>query len=194
MKQLVTAGFLSGAICVGIIADAGTPVYAADDINISHPHRIGSNPSSNFYLGANLGYSKYKEINDSAAAFGLFGGYHINEVLAIDVGWTDLGEATDSDAKADSSLLQLGMLGKFPVRTDLTLFGRVGLAMWDYDLSQPFSDSDSDTDAYFGFGADYSFSGQSAVRFGLDFYSMKPNFLSDRENISEFSIGILFSP
>lgn len=194
MKQFVTAGILSGAICIGVIADAGTPVMAADDITISRPHRMGTNTSSNFYVGANLGYSKYQEIDDSAAAFGLFGGYHINEILAIDVSWTDLGEASDSSATADTSLIQLGMLGKVPVRTDLTLFGRVGLAMWNYDLSEPFSDSDNDTDAFIGFGADYSINGRSAVRFGLDFYSMKPDFLSERENISEFSIGIMFNP
>lgn len=185
---------MSGAICLGLVIDASTPVLAADDIKISRPHSMKSNMTSNFYLGANLGYSKYKEIDDSAAAYGLFGGYHINEVLAIDVSWTDLGEASDSTAKADTSLFQLGMLGKVPVRTDLTLFGRIGLAMWNYDLSEPFSDSDNDTDAFIGFGADYNISGQSAVRFGLDFYSMKPDFLSERENISEFSIGIMFSP
>jgi len=36
--------------------------------------------------------------------------------------------------------------------------------------------------------------GQHRLTFGLDFYSMKPDFLSERENISEFSIGIMFNP
>lgn len=200
MKKIVTAGFLSGIIGLGIIADASSPVFAADNISIHRPHSMTSNLGSNFYVGANLGYSKYQEIDDSAASYGLFGGYNVNEILAIDIGWTNLGEASDSDARADTSLFQLGMLGKVPVRTDLTLFGKVGLAMWDYDLSQPFSDSDSSTDAYIGFGADYSINGRSAVRFGLDFYSMNLDLsnglssFSDTENVSEFSIGILFKP
>lgn len=197
MKQLFTAGILGGAVCLGIFADT-TTAWAADDITVSRPHRASTNLSSNFYVGANLGYSRYQEIDDSAAAYGLFGGYHINEVLAIDVGWTDLGEASDSGDKAESSLFQLGMLGKVPVRTDLTLYGRIGLAMWDYDFKRdPFSDSDSNTDAFIGFGADYSISGQSAVRFGVDFYSMKLDLAGgapDKENVSEFSIGILFRP
>lgn len=195
MKQLVKMGILGSTICLGLAMLASTPVLAADDITISRPHRLGTNASSNFYVGANLGYSKYKVVDDSTAAYGLFGGYHINEVLAVDVSWTDLGEASDAGEKSDASLLQLGMMGKVPVRTDLTLFGKIGLAMWDYDFSDPISSyNDSNTDAFIGFGADYSISGQSAVRFGLDFYSMKPDFLSERDNISEFSIGILFRP
>jgi hypothetical protein len=189
---------LTTALCSALALSAVVPAYAADDITISRPHRMASSLSSKLYFGASLGYANYKEVDDSSAAYGLFGGYHINEVLAVDVGWSSLGEATENSVSADVSVFHLGLLGKIPMRTDLTLFGKLGLANWDYDLSGTTpSGSDSDVDAFIGLGADYNINGQSAVRFGLDLYSMKPtigNVTLPKERISVFSVGFSFSP
>jgi len=73
-------------------------------------------------------------------------------------------------------VLQVALLGKLHASTDFSLFGKVGLARWAYGLSTPsFSGSDDDVNVYFGVGADYHISGRSAVRFGADFYNMKPS-------------------
>jgi len=186
MKQKILARTLCGALVLGITA----PAFAANDITISMPHRMSSNMSSNMYLGAYLGNAQYKEIDDSSAAFSLFGGYHLNEVLAIDVAYIDFGEAEKSGTKVEATAFSLGILGKGPVRTDLTLFGKVGLASWDIDVS-PGSLSDYGTDVYFGIGADYDISGNSAVRFGLDRYALNGDF---DEDITVFSIGFIFKP
>ena len=166
--------------------------YAANDIIVSRPHSM----SSNVYLGVSLGNAKYDEFDDSSAALGLFGGFHINEVLAVDFGWADLGEASQETAKAEVSVLQVALLGKLPVSTDFSLFGKVGLARWEYDLNTTsLSGSDDDINVYFGIGADYHISGRSAVRFSADFYNMKPtisNMTFTKENISLFSIGYSF--
>jgi len=166
--------------------------YAANDIIVSRPHSM----SSNIYLGVSLGNAKYDEFDDSSAALGLFGGFHINEVLAVDFGWADLGEASQETAKAEVSVLQVALLGKLPVSTDFSLFGKVGLARWEYDLNTTsLSGSDDDINVYFGIGADYHISGRSAVRFSADFYNMKPtisNTTLTKENISLFSIGYIF--
>jgi len=171
------------------------PVHAASDIMVSRPH--SASRASNIYLGANLGNAQYDKANDSSAAFGVFGGIHINEILAVDLGWTDLGEASSGTNKAEVSVLQIALLGKIPVTTGFSVFGKIGLARWTYDFSTPTnSNSDDDIDVYFGVGADYHISGQSAVRFGADFYSMKPtifNVTQQKENISLFSIGYIFN-
>ncbi|WP_455217719.1 outer membrane beta-barrel protein [Kaarinaea lacus] len=218
MKQIFTAGILGGAVCLAIVLDASTPVLAAAHSNVSPSHRMGTNLTSNFYIGANLnptnsgfsgsGYSRLgfssksdtqlQEFDASTTGYGLFGGYYINDVLAIDVSWTDLGEATDPNTTVDTSLLQLGMQGKVPVRSDLMLYGRVGVNMWNYDINAPSYDFENNADAYFGIGADYNIKGRPAFRFGLDFYSLdldlsNGNFL-DKDKISEFSIGIMFNP
>jgi len=189
---------LWGLIALGILGSS--PVMAGDDITLGHPHSIANTFGSKFYLGANLGlgFADYKKLDDSTTSgYSLFGGYHINNSLAIDLGWSNLSESSTSLLKTNTSLLHLGMLGKVPLNTDLTLYGKVGLAMWNYDLNKPFSDNfDNSTDAFFGIGADYGISDQSSVRFGLDFYNTKPNFsLSlDKEKISKFSVDLLFNP
>ncbi|MDT8383315.1 MAG: outer membrane beta-barrel protein [Gammaproteobacteria bacterium] len=187
MKQKVLPTILAGACTLCITAAIATPAFAADDITISKPHRMSSNMTSNLYIGAQLAYASYKEVDDNSAAFGLFGGFHLNEVLAVEAAYNDFGEAEKGGVKAEASAFSLGLLGKLPLKTDLTLFGRVGLAAWDIDGSV----SDSGTDVYFGIGADYDISGTSAVRFGIDTYSLNGD---TDEDITAFAIGFIFKP
>lgn len=188
-----------GALALGALSLFGSvSAHAASDIIVTRSQNMSSGMSSNIYIGANLGNAVYDKADDSSAAFGVFGGLHLNEVLAIDVAWVNLGEASEGTYKTEVSVLQAALLGKLPVSTDFSLFGKVGLARWKYDLSSTsLSGSDDDIAVYFGFGADYHISGRSAVRFGADFYNMKPtisNFTRTKENISLFSIGYIFQP
>lgn len=192
MKTPTLAVSLCGVLAFG----ANAPAYAADDIMISRPH---SN-SANLYVGGSIGNAQYSEIDDNSASLSLFGGYHINEVLAVEGGWSSLGEAESKGSKADVSALSLGVMGKVALKTDLTLFGKAGLARWDFDFSSTspaLSDSDSDIDPYFGLGLDYSITGNTSVRFDWNRYSMEPTIdgtTLDTENINNFSVGIIFRP
>lgn len=190
MKQKMLPTILVGACALCLTTAIATPAFAAGDITISKPHRMSSNMSSNLYAGAQLAYASYKEVDDNSAAFGLFGGFHLNEVLAVEAAYNDFGEAEKGGVKAEASAFSLGLLGKLPLKTDLTLFGRVGLAAWDIDISSG-SVSDSGTDVYFGIGADYDISGTAAVRFGIDTYSLNGDI---DEDITAFAIGFIFKP
>ncbi len=187
-----------GVLTLGVLSLFGSvSAYAAGDIIVSRPHSMSTNMSSSLYLGASLGNAMYDKANDSSAAFSVFGGFHINQVLAVDFGWANLGEASlETTGKAKVNVLQVALLGKLPVSTDFSLFGKVGLARWTYDLNNTNpTGSDDDIDVYFGIGADYHISGRSAVRFAADFYNMKPtisNVTLTKENISLFSIGYIF--
>ncbi len=190
---------LYGVLTLGVLSlFSSISAYAANDIIVSRPHSMSSNMSSNMYIGASLGNAMYNEANDSSAALGIFGGFHINEALAVDFGWANLGEASEGSYKAKVNVLQVALLGKLHASTAFSLFGKVGLARWAYGLSTPsLSGSDDDINVYFGIGADYHISGRSAVRFGADFYNMKPsipipNVTPAEENISLFSIGYIF--
>ena len=188
MKQKTLAKTLGGVAALCITSAIATPTFAAGDITISTPHRMSSGMSSNLYFGVQLANASYKEIDDSSAAFGLFGGFHLNEVLSIEAAYNDFGKAEKGGAKEEASALSLGMVGKLPIKTDFTLFGKVGLAAWDIDAS-PGSLSDSGTDVYFGIGADYDISGTAAVRFGIDQYTMGGDF---DEDITSFAIGFIY--
>lgn len=184
MKRATLAASLCGACTLGA---ASAPTLAADDILISRPH---SSMASNLYLGASFGNARYDKADDSSAAFALFGGYQLNEVLSLDLGYTDLGKAEKGGNKSEASAFSLGVLGRLPVKTDLTLFGKVGLSSWNLDLTP--GSSDSDIDVSYGLGADYDISGSTAVRFGVDFYSLSGSKID--ENINVFSIGFVYKP
>ena len=190
MNQKIFTKNLCSAFALCITSAIATPTFAAGDITIITPHRISGSMASNLYFGAQLANASFKEIDDSSAAFGLFGGYHLNEVLAIEAAYNDFGKAEKSGFKEEATAFSLGMVGKLPIKTDFTLFGKVGLVAWDADVSiGVLKDSDSGTDVYFGFGADYEISGSSAVRFGIDQYTMGGDF---DEDITSFEIGFLY--
>ncbi|MCF6338971.1 MAG: porin family protein [Gammaproteobacteria bacterium] len=188
---------ICGVLALGALSlFSSISAYAANDIIVTRPHSMSSNMSSSMYIGASLGNAMYNEANDSSAALGIFGGFHINEALAVDFGWANLGEASEGADKTKVNVLQVALLGKMHASTDFSLFGKVGLARWKYELnSSSLSGSDDDINVYFGIGADYHISGRSAVRFGADFYNIKPtisNTTLTKENISLFSIGYIF--
>jgi len=148
-----------------------------------------------FYLGAKAGLANYDEADDSDAAFDLFAGINLNEVLSIEAGWTDLGKVSDAGTSAEVSAFHVDVVGNMGVRSDISLFGKIGLASWDLDVkNSSFSDSDSGVDLTFGFGVDYNISGRSSVRFGLDFYSIDGtiNNTDSSEDIMVFSVGAKF--
>lgn len=188
MKQIALVKNLGGIFALCIITSIATPTFAADDITIITPHRMSGSMTSNLYFGAQLANANYEEADDSSAAFGFFGGFHLNEVLAIEAAYNDFGKAEKGGIKAEASAISLGMVGKLPIKTDFTLFGKVGLAAWDIDVS-PGSFSDSGTDVYFGIGADYDISGTAAVRFGIDQYTMGGD---TDEDITSFAIGFIY--
>ena len=190
MKQKTFAKNLGGIFALCITSAVATPALAAGDITIITPHRMSSGMASNLYFGAQLANANYKEADDSSAAFGLFGGFHINEVLAIEAAYNDFGKAEKGNAEAEASAISLGMVGKLPIKTDFTLFGRVGLAAWDIDVSNgSLKDSDSGTDVYFGIGADYNIGGTAAVRFGIDKFTANGDI---DEGIISYSIGFIY--
>jgi len=191
MKQNTRLKTLVGTCALCLTSAIAAPTFAAGDIIVSTPHRMSGNMASSLYFGAQLANASYKEADDSSAAIGLFGGYHLNEVLAVEAAYNDFGKAEKSGVKEEASAFSLGMLGKLPVKTDLTLFGKVGLSAWNNDISTV-SSSDSGTDVYFGIGADYDIGGRSAVRFGIDRYKMGGDAVD--ESITSFSIGFMYRP
>jgi len=190
MKQISPAKILHSAFAFCLSTAIATPVFSADDITISTPHRASRNMASSVYFGAHLGSASYDEADDSSAAFGVFGGYQLNEVLAVEVAYNDFGKAEDSGIDEEASAASLAMVATLPFKTESTFFAKVGLSAWDIDIS-PGSASDSGTDVYFGIGADHDISGTSAVRFGIDWFSMNGDF---DENITLFSIGYMYKP
>ncbi len=194
MKQ---AAMAAGAILSLVLSGAGlgSVVFAADDIVVSRPHQTAV---SRLYLGAAAGYVDYREMKDGDAGFSLYGGYRLDEVLALEIGWSDLGNVNKGGDEVEISVASAAVVGSLPLRTDLTGFARLGLVGWNYELTRSGTkEKDSGTDLWFGLGLDYDIGGRSTVRFAADYLTMEPE-LSGIGQLDErllfFSVGFVYKP
>ncbi|NOZ52706.1 MAG: outer membrane beta-barrel protein [Gammaproteobacteria bacterium] len=190
MKKSIT---ITGTAALLLFSTIGNSIASeiASDIRVSKPDSQGTG----LYLGAKAGIANYDEADDSDGAFDLFVGFNLNEVLSIEAGWTDLGEASNSGSSVEVTALHVDIVGNMGLRSDLSLFGKIGLARWDFDHNtNATTENDSGVDLSFGVGFDYNISGRSAVRFALDFYAIDAeiNNIDVDEDIMVFSVGAKF--
>lgn len=123
------------------------------------------------------------DAEDSDSSFRLFGGIEFNPNFALEAAYVDLGEATaDGDsngccfwvpgpvtASLAVSGFEVGLLGKLPVSEAFSVYGRLGLLLWDVDVtlgdsSLLLSGSDDGNDIFIGFGAEIAAGGSLVVR------------------------------
>lgn len=148
-----------------------------------------------FYLGVDAGAVSYSEMDDSSVQFGVYGGFAANDVVGVEIGWTKFGEATKSGTKADTDIFHGNVLGHIPLATNISAFGKVGLANWNYEFtdSSAAKTKTNGVDLTFGIGADYQITDRAGMRMGFDFYSIDPEIApGDKrsERLTAFSIGL----
>jgi len=143
-----------------------------------------------FYVGVGIGQVNVEDdligFDDGDTGFKLFGGYALNEILAVEVSYIDGGTAEDSTTffdpfrgfgtlslEADTSVVNLSVLGDLVLTEQFSLFGRVGYAFidTDVDLTARFaastlsaSDSDSTDEISYGVGAVFRFNERFEAR------------------------------
>jgi len=166
---------------------------------------LGSAPAfsqdQGFYAGASFGKSDLKDActglpncDDSDTTLGIFGGYQFNRHFGAEIGYTDLGKASASSGAASATLEAKGLeflaVGTIPLNQQFSLYGKLGLFMWDADIrvSGPATvlTSDDGTDLTIGFGARYSFTKNLAAQLQWQRYDL------DNFDVDVISVGILF--
>jgi len=179
-----------------LAATAALLVACASTANASDIVVTKSPSTSNrFYLGVDAGSVSYSEMNDAAVQFNIYGGFAANEVIGVEVGWTKFGEVTKSSTKANTDIFHGNVLGHIPLATNVSAFGKVGLANWNYEFTDS-SNAKTKTngvDLTFGIGADYQITDRAGMRVGFDFYSVDPEIApGDKrsERLTAFSIGL----
>jgi OOP family OmpA-OmpF porin len=126
-----------------------------------------------FYAGFNFGQSKvddfcngFASCDDEDTALSIFGGYQVNRNFGVEVGYTDLGQASISgpggSVRFEATGFEFSGVGTIPLTQQFSLYGKLGLFLWDADargtvLGFPFSGSDDGTDLTFAFGARFNF-------------------------------------
>lgn len=137
-------------------------------------------------------------LDEDDSGFKLFGGHQMNDNLAIEGFYADLGEATVSGDAGDTfiyggilyqflvnngklayegTVLGANALLSLPVSDSFSLFGKLGMALWEVDVTasgsgiSSSSASDDGTDFFYGVGASYRFNQDWSVRGEYDMYN-----------------------
>ncbi len=159
--------------------------------------------AAQFYAGASVGPATV-DLCDDLSGLGvtgcddddtglkLFAGSRINQNLAVELGWVDLGElkatAPGGPARLQVDGIQAAALGILPLNPTWRAFGKVGLYLWDVDARGPGgSFSDDGTDIMFGGGAAWN------VARGFDLRFEWERFDVDGDDIDMFSAGVQFN-
>jgi OOP family OmpA-OmpF porin len=140
-----------------------------------------------FYIGGDIG--KFDIDTEDDMAFKIFGGYQINRNFAVEFGYGSLFDKAISGVNVEITAWELVGVGSFPLGNNLSVFGKLGFAMWDATVSSGipgFSASDDGTDLTFGVGLQYDFNRNFALRGQWQRYDVAD------EDADLFSIGVIY--
>lgn len=133
-------------------------------------------------------------------AFKLFGGLQFQRNFGLEIAYVDLGDASYSGSffgspvtggKVELTGFNLSGVASFPASAAVSIFGKLGLFFWDLKASDttgglPFATSADGTDLSFGFGLDYSFRRNWALRAEWESFKL------EEESARLLSIGIVY--
>jgi OmpA-OmpF porin, OOP family len=145
--------------------------------------------SAQAFVGGSFGQSDIDEevttgLIDSGTVDGkdtgwkIFGGYMFNRHFGVEAAYVNLGEVSYSgtfggfpvtDGKIEVTGFNIAALGSYPISEQFSVFGKLGLFMWDAEASDttggaPFSDTADGTDVSFGVGVSYNFTRNLGLR------------------------------
>ena len=133
-------------------------------------------------------------IDDEDSGYKIYGGYNVNENFALEGGYVDFGEVS-LNAPTGAQFTVAGTLLQSLVNINATssgdaftfagvgkmnlggasIFGKVGLAMWDTETTSniaALNGSDDGTDVFFGFGVDVPVMDTLVARFEYEMYEL----------------------
>ncbi len=163
-RTLVWPALVLGALLTSLPAEASGPFYVSGAI---------ANASTDLDVSAEF----QRLISDEDEGWSLGVGFHISRHLAIEGVYHDFGTAREdtictpdvlctalvAPAKADSSAVTISILPHWPLSENVFLYGRLGIASWDSDVSEAFSDfklaSVDDEELVYGAGIRFAIAG-----------------------------------
>jgi len=155
--------------------------------------------------------------DDSDTYMGIGLGFGVTENFAFEVGYKDFGEASESarevgvavDLSVEATSFTVAAVGKLPIGSSAELFGKVGLDIWETDVSikgsgpgvsRTWSDSDDGTDLYFALGAAFSITESTDIHVEYQLHSFEYTFeseeldfsTSDDADVDVITVGVNF--
>jgi len=165
-----------------------------------------------FYVGATIGQSKVKDFcsgfavpcEDTDTALRILGGYQFNKHFALELGYSQLGEASINNggglfAKVEATAWELVAVGMLPVADRFSIYGKIGMYRADSDFSTnivlpglPQSFSESNNDLTFGFGLQFEISRNLALRAEYQRYQDLGGPQIGESDLDVMSIGLTY--
>jgi OmpA-OmpF porin, OOP family len=159
-----------------------------------------------FYAGLHIGQSSVKDgcegltsCDDEDTGWKILGGYQFNRHLAVELGYSDLGEISGVDTgvpvTAEATVFDLVAVGILPVGNNFSVYGKLGMyrAEVDAEATGFGSVSESNTGMTFGVGVRWDFTKNLGVRAEYQKYSDVGNDDTTGESdIDVISIGVVF--
>ena len=130
------------------------------------------------YIGADVGQVDFEgEAKDTGFRF--LGGYRFNRTLAAELGYAMLYDKDGVEATA----WELVGVASFPIANRFSVFGKLGLAMWEAEGGGVKEDG---TDLTYGVGVQYDLTPRFAIRGQWQRYDV------DDADADVLSIGIIY--
>jgi opacity protein-like surface antigen len=149
---------------------------------------VAQQADTGWYVGASIGQSDLDIDKDTAWKASI--GYQMNRNLSVEVGYTNLGEVSETvlgvTASAEATAWEVIGLYKFPVANQFSVYGLAGIAMAEVEArAGGVTVSDDSTELTFGVGAQYDVSRNLGVRAQWQRYGAD-------EDIDVISVGVVF--
>lgn len=163
-------------LAVVLLSAAATPAFA------------GSVDLSGFYAGATLGAGSANFTSPTPATYtvenpknkpvyGVFGGYHYNKNLAVELAYTGASYLYTTPAAGVRTLSKqivfaLTAVGTMPVSDAFSVFGKLGVASASSENNAAGEQTTRRFAPTFGVGVEYKFTPKVSGRFGVDVYGV----------------------
>ena len=164
------------------------------------------------YVGASFGQSDIKDFcdgvtgagvscDDSDTAWRILGGYQFTPNVALELGYTNLGEAKASGpggtVKAEATAIELVALGILPLADRFALYAKAGLYRGETEFRANTvlitgNETESNTDLTFGFGARFDITPRVALRAEWQRYTDMGGGDFGESDVDVISVGALF--
>jgi OOP family OmpA-OmpF porin len=141
----------------------------------------GGTSDLGFYAGASVGQSTADcnvsggSCDDKDTAYRVFGGYKFHPNIAVEGGYSPLGETTASfpgaNVTAEANAWDLVGVGIWPLGNNFSIFGKVGFYNAELKLGGALSGKKTTTDLTYGVGGQYDFNRNLGLRLEWQRYS-----------------------
>ena len=185
-----------------LAAMLGATVMAAPAVSMAQSRGA----DTGWYAGISLGQSEAKSVDCAGlscdtkdTAFRILGGYQINRNFAAELGYTDLGKVTASAGgltdEIKSTAWELSAIGSYPVASQFSVFGRLGVYFADVKENTNFVGNFKHTnnDLTYGFGVRYDFSRELGVRGEWQRYSKVGGGDIGKSDIDVLNVGVIWN-